>query len=161
MILGQYILFGIHEIIGHYCRRYYSYFTGQKINMNTEEDNEIKTGNESVYYNETEFIGITNKNFLTIREALSLFYWKKYDSYPIIKKNSNFELNEEKIKIILNNNENIFTFIKINDSDKDERKITVQEYLELISNSTDSFRSNIYSIIHFPFDYNEDYIHWH
>ena len=129
--------------------------------MNTEEDNEIKTGNESVYYNETEFIGITNKNFLTIREALSLFYWKKYDSYPIIKKNSNFELNEEKIKIILNSNENIFTFIKINDSDKDERKITVQEYLELISNSTDSFRSNIYSIIHFPFDYNEDYIHWH
>lgn len=129
--------------------------------MNTEEDNEIKTGNESVYYNETEFIGITNKNFLTIREALSLFYWKKYDSYPIIKKNSNFELNEEKIKIILNSNENIFTFIKINDSDKDERKITVQEYLELISNSTDSFRSNIYSTIHCPFNYNEDYIHWH
>ena len=44
LILGKYILFGIHEIIGHYYRRYYSYFTGQKIDMNTEEDNEIKTG---------------------------------------------------------------------------------------------------------------------
>ena len=127
--------------------------------MNTEEDNEIKTGNESVYYNETEFIGITNKNFLTIREALSLFYWKKYDSYPIIKKNYNFELNEEKIKIIINSNENIFNFIKINDNYKEEGKITILEYLELISNSTDSFKSRIYSIIRCPFNYNEDYIY--
>ena len=127
--------------------------------MNTEEDNEIKTGNESVYYNETEFIGITNKNFLTIREVLSLFYWKKYDSYPIIKKNSHFELNEEKIKIIINSNENIFNFIKINDNYKEEGKITILEYLELISNSTDSFKSRIYSIIRCPFNYNEDYIY--
>ena len=161
LILGQYILFGIHEIMGHYCRRYYSYFTGQKINFNTKDDTEIQTGNESGFYTESEFIGISNKNSLTIRMALSLFYWKKYDSYPIIKKNSTFELNEEKIKIIIDNNKNIFNFIKINDNDTREGIITIQEYLELVSYSSNSSKSNIYSRIHCPFNYNEDYIYWY
>ena len=161
LILGQYILFGIHEILGHYCRRYYSYFTGQQIKINTKEDNEIQTGNERGDYAEKEFIGISNKCCLTIREALALLYWEKYDSYPIIAKNSQFELNEEKIEIIINKNKNIFYFIKINDNVKDEETITIKEYLELISYSSNSFQSNIYTRIHCPFNYDEDYIYWH
>lgn len=160
LILGQYILFGIHEILGHYCRRYYSYFTGQKININTKGDNEIKTGNESGFYVETEFLGITNKSALTLTQALSFFYWKKYDSYPIIEKNSNFEVDEDKIKILIENNENIFNFVKIKD-DEDDNKITIQEYLELISYSSNSSKSDIYSRIHCPSYSNEDYIYWY
>ena len=163
LILGQYILFGIHEILGHYCRRYYSYFTGQKIKINTKEDNEINTGDESGFYVEAEFLGITNKSALTLTQALSLFYWKKYDSYPIIKKNSHFEVNEDKIKILIENNENVFNFVKIkdDDNDKDNNKITIQEYLELISYSSNSSKTDIYSRIHCPSYSNEDYIYWY
>ena len=169
LILGQYILFGLHEILGHYCRRYYSYFTGQKIKINTEGDSEIQTGVESGFYVESEFLGITNKSALTLRQALSLFYWKKYDSYPIIEKNSHFEVNQDKIKILIESNENIFNFIAINENEKDNdknivadnNKITIQEYLYLISYSSNSSQSDIYSRIHCPSYSNEDYIYWY
>ena len=161
LILGQYILFGIKEIMNHYCRHYYSYITGQIINIDNEECREIKTDEENNFYIEYEFVGITHKIALSISEALSFFYWKKYDSYPIIQKYSHFEINEEKMKIIIDSNKNIFNFIKIKDNDKDEGKITIKEYLELISNSLYSSKYDLPLRVSCPINYNEDYIIWY
>ena len=156
LILGNYILFAIHEILGHYCRRYYSYFTGQIININTNEDFEIQTGDESGYYVESEFLGIKLRYSLSITEALSFFYWKKFDSYPIIDKNYDFKLDEEKMKIIKESNNNVFNFIK-NNNDDEEGEITIKEYLELVSYSC---KKSSYSRIHCP-QSNIYYIYWY
>ena len=154
LLIANYILFAIHEILGNYLRIYYSYFTGQSINFNIAGNSEVNTGFEVDLYIESEFLGILDINYLYISEALSFFYWKKFDSYPIIKKNNKFEVDEEKLKIIVTNNENIFDFIKLNDTDKTEQKITIQEYLDLISYHSEI---PIFSIIHCP-PTNEDYI---
>ena len=156
LIIGNYILFAIHEILGHYLRRYYSYFTGQKINFNTAGDNDVRTGIESGWYVESQFLGIVHDKALNVSEALSFFYWKKYDTYPIIPKNAKFEVDENKLKIIVENNKNIFDFVKLSDADKDEQKITIKEYLDLVSYSN---RPN-FSRIHCP-QSNEDYIYWY
>ena len=100
--LGRIIIYSLHEILGHYLRRYYSYFTGKKISFLTEGDKEIPTGKEGGDYVEYIFIGYKKFSFLSIETVLNLICDSEYSSYPIIKQD--FILDENKMITIINYN---------------------------------------------------------
>ena len=127
--LGRVILFALHEIMGHFMRRYYSYLTHGKISFNTNEDKFVKTGKKVGFYIENEFFGFDSekRTYLTISDALCLFNWKNYEDYPV-KNNNNFDINETTLKDIISNNKKIFNFIG-----NEEAKIKFADYLILMS----------------------------
>ena len=110
--LGRIILFAVHEILGHYLRRYYHYLTHGKISFYTKEDKKIITGKEGGFFVEEEFLGFDSdsKSCLTISNALCLLYWDKFKDYPI-KKNNNFAINKEVLENIVTKNKEVFDFI--------------------------------------------------
>lgn len=133
--LGRIIIYALHEILGHYLRRYYSYFTGKKISFLTEGDKEIPTGKEGGDYVEYIFIGYKKFSFLSIETVLNLICDSEYSSYPIIKQD--FILDEKKMITIINYNKQLFNFLDI-------YKLTDEDYLFTIKKSV----SFPYSIIH-------------
>lgn len=151
---GSLIINGIHEIFGHYLRRYYSYLTGQKISLSTNDDSEIFTGYEGGSFVESEFLGINNQFELTIKNILGLFYEENYLEYPIIK-TYDFEINENILKKIVEKNQNIFNFINLENDPKndiiDNQKITILEYLQLINVN----KRHTYSRKHCPGNYED------
>ena len=110
--LGRIILFALHEIMGHYMRRYYSYLTRGIIAFNTEDDNALNTGIESGDFIESEFLGFNtvNNSNLTLSDTLCLLYCDGFDNYPIEKKKQ-IIFNKEILENIINNNRDIFDFI--------------------------------------------------
>ena len=107
--ISRIVLFLVHEILGHYMRRYYSYLTNMAISMNTKEDNKIDTKPEGGFYVEKKFLGFQDSH-LYLRNALSFFYYNGFEDYPIVK-GGKFEVTEEKLKNIINDNPSIFDFI--------------------------------------------------
>ena len=123
------VIFLIHEIFGHFIRRYYSYITKGLIKMDTEDDNFINTQPESGNFAEREFLGFTSESRLYLKDALFLlFYGSNMEQYPIIK--SKTPITEEILKIIIKDNPELFTFIDDFDNEeiskenvkKDEKK---------------------------------------
>lgn len=133
--LGRLIIYALHEILGHYLRRYYSYFTGNKISFGTDGDKEIQTGKEGGDYVEYTFIGFKKFTFLSIEKILNLICDSEYSSYPIIKEN--FNLDEKKMISIIKCNEKLFNFL-------DAYKLSGEDYLFTIKKDVFS----PYSIIH-------------
>lgn len=127
--LGRIILFALHEIMGHFMRRYYSYFTHGKISFDTNEDKVLITGKESGFYIENEFFGFysSNKSYLTISDALCLFNWNNYEDYPI-EKEHRFNINKDTLENIILNNKEIFNFV----GDGNEQ-IKFEDYLTFLT----------------------------
>ena len=121
--IGRIIIFLIHEIFGHFLRRYYSFITGGIIKMDTNEDNLIDTKPESGFYIEKNFLGFETETRLYLKDALYLlFYEDNYENYPIIKKEK--KLTENDLKIIIKGNIELFDFIVNNSTAKvEEEKI--------------------------------------
>ena len=99
LILGKVILVILHELLGHYMRRYYSYMTHGAIAFDTSNDKILDTGEEGGFFVEKIFLGLnkSDKSKLTISEALILFYWDNFKDYPIKKNNRDF-LNREMLE---------------------------------------------------------------
>lgn len=127
--LGRIILIALHEIMGHYFRRYYSYFTRGSISFDTKDDNIIFTGDESGFYIEEEFLGFSgsHKSTLSISDSLCLLNYKKFNEYPVKKKKEKFNINEDSLRDIIKNNNEVFDFIG-NQADQ----VTFKDYLTFL-----------------------------
>ena len=116
--IGRIVLFATHEIMGHYLRRYYSFITDRDIRMDTEEDILIDTKPEGGEYIETNFLGFTG-SVLYLKDILYFFGCKYFEKYPLKK---NYEINEEILKIIINDYPDIFNFISRDEEKEQELK---------------------------------------
>ena len=108
--IGRIIVFLVHEIFGHFLRRYYHYITNGIIKMDTYDDDIIITKPEGGFFAEEKFLGFQTKTELYLKDALYfLFYGINLEKYPIIKKDN---ITKENLKTIINDNPEIFYFIK-------------------------------------------------
>ena len=119
--IGRLVLIAIHEIMGHYLRRYYSFITDREIPMDTNDDI-IDTKPEGREYVEKNFLGFNSiKGYpLYLKEVLLFFYSKYIEKYPI-NDNYNSE-NIEILKYIINEYKDIFDFILV-----DEINLKIEE----------------------------------
>mgnify|MGYP006988924170 CR=1 FL=1 len=145
LTIGKIILVILHEICGAFTRGYYSYFTHGLIDFNTDEDTILNTGKEGSFFFEEFFLGFTRsyKSNLTITDALILFYWDKFEKYPI-----KTILNKEMLENIVQNNSEIFNFIGNNNN-----QIGIEDYLVHLT----QVKNNI-SLRFTCRRFNEDYI---
>jgi hypothetical protein len=128
---GKIVITAINEIMGRYLRRYYSLFYGKKICFNTNKNKDIYKGQEECFYVELNFLGIPHLNYITIRNALVVLFWAKFIKYPIVN-NGEFNIDENILKIIVENNKTLFNFIKLdNKAGDDPSLLTIEEYLDL------------------------------
>jgi len=160
MNIGRIVLFLVHEIIGPYMRRYYSYLTNREISMDMQMDNEVYINLTGGSYIEDKFLGFKD-SCLYLRNALSFFYYSGFDDYPIVKGVA-FEFTEEKLRNIINDNPTIFDFIlykeeieenEEEDDDNNEtfggneenmkNKITFNQYYNTLKPITNAFPSFI------------------
>ena len=124
--LGRILVYGLHEILGQYLRRYYSLLTGNKISFTTIEDKDLPMGKEGEIYIETEFLGLRKSSYLAIEEALGLLYSPAFDNnYPILK---NFEINSNSLKQVIDDNKDIFDFIQDN-KNEGNFKLDLEDYI--------------------------------
>ena len=108
--IARIVRFLIHEIFGHFVRRYYSYITKGIIKMDTKDDDCINTKPESGLFIEKNFLGFKTKTELFLKDALFLLFDENnMEQYPIIK--SETPITEEMLKIIIKNNPKLFYFI--------------------------------------------------
>ena len=111
--LGRIILLTIHEILGHFTQRYYSFLTDRDIRMNTEEDDLINIKLEGGVYVKKNFLGFEMaSSVLYLKEALYFFCFKYFKEYPLFKK---YKINEQILKNIINDFPEIFDFISIDE----------------------------------------------
>jgi len=117
--LGKILVIALHEIFGHFMRRYYSLLTGRIIDFVTPKNNNDKiTGKESGDFIESNFLGIEpRKSTLCLRKCLSLLYSPNLTDYPIYKK-AGFSMNIDILKKIYNDNKLLFNFINNEKKDK-------------------------------------------
>jgi len=109
--LGRIIRSTIHEVLGHYTRRYYSFLTDRDIRMNTEEDDLINTKPEGGFHVEKKFLGFEiPSSILYLKEAIYFFCFKYFKEYPVFKK---YKINEQILKKIIKDFPEIFDFISI------------------------------------------------
>ena len=124
--IGRITIFIIHEIFGHFCRRYYSYITNGIIKMDTGEDNVYDTKPKGGLFVEKKFLGFKTISRLYLKDALFLLFDEKnLEKYPIIKKGIN--LSEADLKIIIKNNDTIFDFIKKDNEEESKKKDKEEE----------------------------------
>ena len=131
LYLGMLLIISIHEIFGHYMHRYYSLLTGREISFDTPEKNDDKlTGNESGYYIESKFIGLEpGQSHIGLKKCLALLYSPNLQNYPIIKKQG-FSIDINILKIIYNDNKELFNFIITDENDEENNNENEEEYSE-------------------------------
>lgn len=148
--LGRILVFCLHEIFGHFLRRYYSYYTGVIIPFNTREYKINYMGKECGFYIETNFLGLQKSSSISLNTILQLLYSANYEEYPIIKEENDIFIFDKKIlKSIIDENKTLFNFIfenneKSNLTLKDKPKIFIDDYLDILKIITHNF----FSIIH-------------
>ena len=128
--IGRIIVFLVHEIFGHFIRRYYSYITKGIIKMNTKDDDCINTKPEGGFFAEKNFLGYTTESILYLKDALFLFFFdSNMEQYPIIK--SGIPITEEILKAIIKNNPKLFYFIAdLENEEAEEYNIKIDENKE-------------------------------
>ena len=141
--LGMILIIALHEVFGHFMRRYYSLLTGRQISFNTPDDTDNLTGDESGFFIELKFIGLKGrKSNIGLNKCLVLLNNDNFDNYPIFKKD-NFTINYTILKKIYDDNEVLFNFIiddkynKENNEDENstiDRTITLDDYLDTLIN---------------------------
>lgn len=119
--LGMILLIALHEIFGHYMRRYYSLLSGGIITFDTPEDNnDGLTGKESGFYIESNFLGIdAGKSNIGLKKCLMFLYSDNFKNYPIFTK-EDVSINFVTLKNIYNNNKELFDFIIDTNEDNDD-----------------------------------------
>ena len=112
LYLGRLLLTALHEIMGHFTRKYYSYLTEGEVCMNTADEDDLETcyKNEGGFLVETYFLGIQNGKILSLNNCLQILYTPNFENYPIFRK-ENYIIDEKKIKYIIEENKDIFNFI--------------------------------------------------
>ena len=118
------IVTAIHEILGHFLRRYYSYLTNNLIKFGTKEDKYFKTGDEGGIFVQKKFLGLKN-NSISLNESIG-FFKSEFKAYPILYKD---EIPENELIEIINNNKEYFDFISEN---MEEDKISIKELQEYL-----------------------------
>ena len=118
--LGLLLVVGLHEILGHFMRRYYSFLTGRIINFDTPDFGDDYTDKESGFFIESKFIGLNpGQSNIGLKKSLALLYPQNLDNYPIIKK-SWFIIDINILKEIYQNNKNLFNFIIPDEDNRDQ-----------------------------------------
>ena len=127
--LGRIILIALHEIMGHYFRRYYSYLTHGLVSFDTKEDKVLHTGDEGGYFIEEEFLGFSgsHQSVLSISESLCLLNYKRFEKYPIKNKKEKFNINKDVLSDIIKNNSFVFDFIG-----NQENQVTFEDYFSFL-----------------------------
>jgi len=121
--IGRIVIFAVHEIMGHYLRRYYSYITDREISMVTDEDDIIDTKPEGGVNAEKLILGRESK-YLYLKEAIFFFYPGGFDQFPLF---DNIIIDKKILKNIIKNNIELFDFIEI---EKDEEEKIMNESYE-------------------------------
>ena len=131
---GRIVLFALHEIMGHYMRRYYSYVSYGAIPFDTKDDDPTFTGIESGSFIEREFLGFNSesRSNLTITETLFLLYLEQFDTYPINQIGGSI-YKKEIFEKIVENYKDIFDFIG-----EGKNQIKLEDYLFFLT-PTSSF----------------------
>ena len=126
MQFARLIVITIHEILGHFLRRYYLYLTNNLVKFGAREDKVFKTGKEGGNFVEKKLLGIGLYHSLSLNQALG-FLKKNFEKQPILYKE---QIPKDELKTIIKNNPELFDFI----SDKKELdKITLEELHEYLS----------------------------
>ena len=126
MQFSRLIVITIHEILGHFLRRYYLYLTNNLVKFGAREDKVFKTGKEGGNFVEKKLLGIGLYHSLSLNQALG-FLKKNFEKQPILYKE---QIPKDELKTIIKNNPELFDFI----SDKKELdKITLEELHEYLS----------------------------
>ena len=117
--------------MGNFFKYYYSYLMQGKIPIGIKKDNLLDNKDEYDYNIDEEFLGFSGsyQAILYISEALCLLNWNKFDEYPIIKNKEKFSINEDALKDIINNNEDVFYFIG-----NELNQISFNDYLTFLIN---------------------------
>ena len=123
--VGRILVFYLHEIFGHFLRRYYSYFTGIKIAFDTKDDDVIDTGEESGFYIERTFLGLKFNSYIGLNNILSLLNPSFYFNYPIIKEDKH-KFDQNALRDIIKENRELFDFI----IEKEEKEKELQKEKE-------------------------------
>ena len=98
----------IHEIMGHFLRRYYSYLTNNLVKFGTAEDKVFVTGKESGKFVETNFLGLeVSISSLSLCDSMGYFR-TKFEKYPILYDD---QVPKEDLDIIIEKNPEFFDFI--------------------------------------------------
>ena len=118
--ISRIVIICIHEIMGHFMRRYYSYITDGYISIDTKEDSIIETRPEGGENAEKNFLGFRRPN-LYLRDALCFFYSGDFEKYPLF---DNIVIDKKSLKNMINdkNNAGIFDFILLKEKKDEEKK---------------------------------------
>ena len=113
------IVITVHEILGHFFCRYYSFLTNNLIKFGIKEDNNFKTGEEGGIFVEQKLLGLTYRS-ISLRESLG-FLKQDFEVSPIVFKN---KIPKETLQNIINNNNELLDLISVNN---EFGKITVED----------------------------------
>ena len=127
--LGKMIITLIHEIFGHFMRRYYAHLTKGIICFEAKDDKYLKTGTDSGFFIEKYFLGFNPLFYsnLTISDALCLLNYNEFEDYPI-EKDQQFIINREVLNNIIQQNKEFFDFIGTKSN-----QITLEDYLSFLT----------------------------
>ena len=125
MQFSRLILISIHEILGHFLRRYYSYLTNNLVKFGTKEDDYFKTGVEGGIFVEKKLLGLSIHYSLSLNQALG-FLKENFETAPILYKS---QIPKEELEIIIKNNPYFFDFISEN---MEPNKISIDELHEYL-----------------------------
>lgn len=131
--LSRLIVITVHEILGHFLRRYYSFLTNNLIKFDTKEDNTFKTGEEGGIFVEQKLLGLTFRS-ISLNESLG-FFKQDFEVSPIVFKN---KISKDILQNIINNNKEFLELISANN---ESGKITVEDlYYYLLEGFTPQTR---------------------
>lgn len=123
--LGRLIVLSMHEILGHFLQRYYSFLTGNIIKFNTKEDDIVNTKPEGGFFIEKNFLGLSRHNIIGFKEILG-FFRNDFNDFPIVAENINEIKDFEKI---IRSNSDYFDFVSISSVQNiDIDKITLKTF---------------------------------
>ena len=131
--IGRIVIFAVHEIMGHYLRRYYSYITDREIAMVTDEDDIIDTKPEGGINAEKLILGRETK-YLYLKNAICFFYSGEFEQFPLFE---NIIINKKILKDIIQNDIELFDFIEIGEDEEEEKMIEYYEEKKDVDSSED------------------------
>ena len=122
--IGRLIVIAVHEIMGHYLHKYYSFITNGDIAMNTKDDNIIDTKPEGGLHAEKNFLGINSGSCLYLSKVIYFFGYNIFDDYPTSK---DITINEEIVRKIIIDNPDIFDFVLEDEEEEDKEEEDEEE----------------------------------
>ncbi len=120
MQFARLIVVTIHEIMGHFLRRYYSYLTNNLVKFGTKEDKTFKTGVEGGSFVERNLLGLETYYSLSLNQSFG-FLKEDFENAPILFNN---QIPKKVLEKLVNEN---IDFLELIPEDKKSDVITADD----------------------------------